>query len=206
MDILDLSTKLIDIGYERVEIVEGVGQFSLRGGIIDIFSPLNDEPLRIEFFGDEIDTIRTFDVISQRSREKVDNAIIYPARETVISSDRIKYISDNIEKDFELRYKTYLKKNKESAERLKSRIKENLEKLKNFRYFEGIDSYMFYLYNSSNFFIDYFDDPIVILDESGRIIQRIKTGYEEFEDTFKSMLDKGDVIPKQGEYFFLPNI
>ncbi|QCX33745.1 transcription-repair coupling factor [Caloramator sp. E03] len=204
IEILSLATKLIDLGYERVEIVEGSGQFAQRGGIIDIFSPLNDEPYRIEFFGDEIDTIRTFDVVSQRSKNKVDSALIYPARETIIDSDRIQAIVSNIEKDFELKYKSYSKKNKEAAERLRVRVKENIEKLKNFRYFEGIDSYMLYLYNSSNFFIDYFDNPIVILDESGRIVQRINTGYEEFEDTFKSMLDKGDVMPLQGEYFFPP--
>ncbi|SKA95416.1 transcription-repair coupling factor [Caloramator quimbayensis] len=203
-EIENLTAKLIEIGYERVEMVEGVGQFAQRGGIIDIFSPLYNEPFRIEFFGDEIDTIRTFDVISQRSRSKVDEALIYPARETIIESEKIPLIINNLEKDFELKYKSFSKKNKESADRLKQRVKENIEKLRNFKYFEGIDSYMLYLYNSSNFFIDYFNNPLVILDESGRIAQRIKTSYDEFEETFKALLEKGDVMPKQGEYFLPP--
>ncbi|MCX7885452.1 MAG: transcription-repair coupling factor [Caloramator sp.] len=203
-EILNLTAKLTEIGYERVEIVEGVGQFAQRGGIIDVFSPLYHEPFRIEFFGDEIDTIRTFDIVSQRSRNKIDEILIYPARETIISSESIPHIINNLEKDFELKYKSFSKKNKESAERLKQRVKENIEKLRNFKYFEGIDSYMFYLYNSSNFFINYFNEPLIILDESGRIVQRIKTSYDEFQETFKAMFDKGDVMPKQGEYFFPP--
>lgn len=204
IDILRLAAKLVDLGYERVDMVEGRGQFALRGGIIDIFSPLDEAPCRIEWFGDEVDTIRAFDVISQRSQNRINEIFIYPAREIILDSEKISFIIDKIDRDFQVRYKAYSKKNKEAADRLKIRVKENIEKLKNFRYFEGIDSCILYIYDSTSSFIDYFNEPVIILDESGRISQRIKTGYDEFEEVYKSMIEKGDVLPLQGEYMFTP--
>jgi transcription-repair coupling factor (superfamily II helicase) len=68
----DLSEKLLKSGYERVDLVRNKGQFSIRGGILDIFPPISSEPYRIEFFDDEIDSIRNFNTESQRSIEKVD--------------------------------------------------------------------------------------------------------------------------------------
>lgn len=81
-DVVDFETikkDMVFLGYERVEQIEGPGQFAVRGGILDIF-PLNEEvPIRIELWGDEIDSIRTFDVESQRSIENMDQITIYPA-------------------------------------------------------------------------------------------------------------------------------
>ena len=66
-DIEDLAKRLVDCGYERSDMVEGVGQFAIRGGILDIYSPTTANPVRIEFFDNEIDSIRIFDIISQRN-------------------------------------------------------------------------------------------------------------------------------------------
>lgn len=71
VDFKEISHKLIESGYERLETVEGKGEFSLRGGILDVFPPNSANPFRIELFGDEVDSIRTFNVESQRSIEKV---------------------------------------------------------------------------------------------------------------------------------------
>jgi len=77
----NLAEKLTAFGYDRTPEVDGMGQFAIRGGIIDIF-PLTEElPVRIELFGSEIDSIRTFDPASQRSVEAVKHVVIYPARE-----------------------------------------------------------------------------------------------------------------------------
>lgn len=203
-EILDLSARLIELGYERVDIVEGKGQFAQRGGIIDIFSPLSEDAARIEFFGDEVDTIRVLDIITQRSSDRLSEIIIDPAREIIIDSSEIDRIVQKIKNDFDLRYKTYSKKNRDAAERLKLRVGENLERLKNTRYFQGMDSYMEYIYDNTSNFIEYFRDPIIILDESGRASQRIKNASGEFQEVFKSMLEKGDVLPLQGEYMYDP--
>ncbi|MBP5305313.1 MAG: hypothetical protein J6Z02_05640 [Lachnospiraceae bacterium] len=88
LDVDLLKKQLVALGYERVEEVMAKGQFAVRGGIIDIF-PLSDEtPVRIELWDDEIDTIRTFDVESQRSIEKTDSISIYPASEFILGSER----------------------------------------------------------------------------------------------------------------------
>ena len=82
-DTVDLDTiveKLIQSGYERVSIVEGKGEFSIRGGILDVYPPISSIPYRIEFFGDEIDSIRSFNTESQRSIEKFNEIEIFPAK------------------------------------------------------------------------------------------------------------------------------
>jgi transcription-repair coupling factor (superfamily II helicase) len=206
INIMDLHSELIDMGYERVDVIEGKGQFAQRGGIIDIFSVMNDEPCRIEFFGDEIDTIRNFDILTQRSQSRLSNISIFPARETIMNSELLQNTVQSMLGDMEVRCRAYSKKNSEAALRLKQRIKGNVEKLQNSRYFEGIDSCIPYLYKESNNFIDYFDKPYIILDESARITQRIDTAYAEFEETYKALLEKGDILPKQGEYMYAPEL
>ena len=81
VDMEKLKRELVEIGYEREEQIEGPGQFAVRGGIIDIYSLTEELPIRIELWGDEVDSIRTFDVDTQRSIENLDEIIIYPATE-----------------------------------------------------------------------------------------------------------------------------
>ena len=81
LDLAEFEKELARIGYERCAQVEGPGQFSVRGGIADVFSLTEDEPYRIELWGDEIDSIRSFDPESQRSIENLDQITIYPAAE-----------------------------------------------------------------------------------------------------------------------------
>ena len=84
-DINDVINKLIKCGYSRSEQVEGTGQFALRGGILDFFSPAHDEPVRCEFYGDVIDTMCFFDVLSQRRSGTLDRARITPVAEMLPS-------------------------------------------------------------------------------------------------------------------------
>lgn len=77
-----LTVSLMDSGYSRMSMVEERGEISVRGGILDIFPPMYDSPVRIEFFGDEVESIRTFDPATQRSLKELEEALIVPARET----------------------------------------------------------------------------------------------------------------------------
>ena len=79
----DLVSRLLQLGYSRCAMVEGVGQFALRGGILDIFSPGQDQPFRCEFFGDELDTMGFFDPQTQRRSENADSVTILPVAETL---------------------------------------------------------------------------------------------------------------------------
>ena len=90
----EIKEKLISLGYERVEIVENTSQFSIRGGIIDIAVSAK-KGVRIELWGDEIDSIRYFDILSQRSVEKAEKIKIYPATEFVLT-DSLENITNKI--------------------------------------------------------------------------------------------------------------
>ncbi|WP_334196111.1 CarD family transcriptional regulator, partial [Muricomes intestini] len=83
IDLTKLEKKLASMGYEREAQIEGPGQFAVRGGILDIFPLTEEMPVRIELWGDEVDSIRTFDIESQRSVERLDEVDIYPASETI---------------------------------------------------------------------------------------------------------------------------
>ena len=84
LDIEYWKQRLVELGYERTAQVEGPGQFAVRGGIIDIFGLSEENPVRIELWGDEIDMIRSFDVLSQRSIENLQEFTVYPASELIL--------------------------------------------------------------------------------------------------------------------------
>lgn len=101
IDMDDLTEKLTKMHYDRVDFVESKGQFSVRGSIFDIFPVDYENPIRIEFFSDEIDSIRTFEINTQRSKEKLENVNIIPAKEMVLSKDDVKNILSGLTKDIE---------------------------------------------------------------------------------------------------------
>ena len=90
IDLEDLSRCLTDMGYERQSQVEQPGQYSIRGGIVDLYSPTEECPYRIELWGDEIDTIRSFEVESQRSIERVEQITIFPAMEIILNDAQLR--------------------------------------------------------------------------------------------------------------------
>src|SRR5260370_24639319 len=80
-----LVEHLLSVGYTRVDVVEMPGQVTIRGGIIDIYSPEMDRPVRIDFFGDEIESIRKFDPETQRSSSPLDDALLLPLTQTPVT-------------------------------------------------------------------------------------------------------------------------
>ncbi|XCP86728.1 transcription-repair coupling factor [Roseburia hominis] len=96
-DFSALQEKIAHLGYEREVQVEGPGQFAVRGGILDIYPLTEEVPIRIEFWGDEIDSIRTFDVDSQRSIENLEEIVLYPADEMPYGDEKVSFI-DYIDK------------------------------------------------------------------------------------------------------------
>ena len=94
----ELAGKLVEMGYEKNYQVEAPGQFSIRGGIVDIFDLTEENPYRIELWGDEVDSIRSFDSLSQRSIEKLSSVTIYPASEMILSDEQLCRGMEKIEK------------------------------------------------------------------------------------------------------------
>ncbi|KPU42785.1 transcription-repair-coupling factor [Oxobacter pfennigii] len=204
IDLMDLTETFIISGYERVDIVEGKGQFSIRGGIIDFYSLTNKAPYRIELFDDEIDSIREFDILTQRSTDKVDCAQIFPARETIIEKDAVNLAVEKINREYEKRVSVKRsKKEREYDDRIKEKVKHVLEKLKEAIYFEGIDSFLPYFYNRFFSIFNYFKlTPLVVVDEPSRVLQRMNILSFEFQELFENLLSKGEVLPSQGELLY----
>lgn len=205
VNIADMVETFIMSGYERMDMVEGKGQFSIRGGIVDFYPLTSESPYRIELFDDEVDSIREFDIFSQRSTDKVDTAEIFPAREIIIEKQYVKEASEKIKKELDLRLSQKKgKKDREYGERIKGKVDSILEKLKESLYFEGIDGLLPYFYNRFFTLFDYFKiEPLVIVDEPSRILQRVDTLTFEFQEAYENMLSKGEVLPSQGDLLYL---
>jgi len=205
IDIEELKTKLVSMGYERVSQVEGTGQFAVRGGILDIF-PLTDEnPIRIELWGDEIDSIRSFDVGSQRSIENLDKISIYPASEIIIDETQILTGIKKMEKEVEKSVSTLRKEMKtEEAARLQTLLEETKEKLTEYCGSIGLDSFVKYFYGKTVSFLDYFDvsQTLIILDEPHRVMQEGQAIEEEFRESMFNRLEKGYVLPGQTDILY----
>ena len=200
VDHKDLSEKLSKSGYERVDLVYNKGQFSIRGGILDVFPPTSSEPYRIEFFDDEIDSIRNFNTETQRSIEKMDYIEVFPAKEIILNKENIdsacKKIMDDLRK---VENNLEALNDKESFNRLNDTINKNIENLKETWSFETIDSYLPYLYESTTSFLNYFKDCFIVLDDIQRCQGKLDSVYYEYYDSYDSFLKRGDILPGQGE-------
>ena len=189
IDINEVCQKLVLMGYERCEMVEGQGQFALRGGILDIFSSVNTHAVRIELWGDEVDSIRILDTVSQRSIENAKSIKIYPMRELVYHNEDVKKAIGNI--------KSELKSIKNKSDQLKISTDEAIEKLSTLRSFSGVEKYFTYFYSETSTLIDYFDNPIIFVDEPNRVQEHCKFITNEFVNSIESRIDKGTMLPNQ---------
>ena len=200
VDIKEFVEKLVQCGYERVEVVESKGQFSLRGGILDIYSPISYVPHRIEFFDDEIDSIRTFNIDSQRSIEKVKRIEIFPAKEVIFTKEDLERGYENIKDDLQKFIEAPKNKNnKELVDKITSIVNENLDNLKETWSFESIESYLPYFYEKPSEFFDYMGSSYIVIDDNKRCIGKLESTYTEFEYSYGVFLQRGDILPNQGK-------
>jgi len=200
IDLKKLIQQLVYMGYERVDLVESRGQFSVRGGIIDIFPVDKNELIRIELWGDEINSIRYVNPETQRSVKDIKATDVLPAREIVVTSESVKRAAKNIKKDFEELYNT-LKKNDqlEAARELKRTKEALLEKVEHYGNFNGIEGNVYYYFDKVVSILDYFDQPKIILVEPHQIKARISGMKREYNDSMQTRLEKGYLLPKQVE-------
>ncbi|MCM0080978.1 transcription-repair coupling factor [Geomonas sp. Red32] len=94
----ELVAKLVKLGYSHVPIVEDRGSFSVRGGILDIFPPDQQKPVRVEFFGDLVETMRLFDPVTQRSLEPLEELVLLPSREVILSEEVLKAFAPRLKR------------------------------------------------------------------------------------------------------------
>lgn len=205
LDLEELTQCLTDMGFERQAQVEQPGEYSVRGGILDVYPPTQECPYRIEFWGDEIDTIRSFDVESQRSIERVESLTIFPAQEIVLTPVQLKRGMEKIQKEQkELHDKFMAEKNFEAANRLSDTLKEWKERLEYTRNGVGLESFLVYFDENTGSFFDYFDteETLFVVDEPVRCNEAMKAVEDEFRESMENRLTKGLILPGQMEILY----
>ena len=177
----EIKKKLVNLGYSRYDLIEGRGQFSVRGGIVDI-AVNNKTGIRVEFWGDEVDSIREFSISSQRSISEQKQATIYPAHEYILEQET----------------EIICKKIKESNKNIKQKdiLEEDIEQIKQGNYISKIDKYFDSFYEKQETIIDYINDEYCIfLDEIGKIEQREINLAKDRENLEKALVEKEKIIP-----------
>ena len=175
---------LVRCGYVRAEQIDGTGQFAVRGGILDFFTPDAPYPVRIEFWGDEIDTMGLFDLESQRRTETVNSVMLAPSVEVLIDSPA--ELANKIEKHASsLRGKT--------APRAKEILQMECDQLRNGRHFHCADKYITMLYDRTATLMDYFslEDTLVFVSEFHKGKERIRTTQWQWAEDIKEYLEEG---------------
>ena len=194
----ELITRLTAAGYSRCGMVEGSGQFAVRGGIIDIFSPAADQPIRAEFFGDELDTMGFFDPQTQRRSENIDSVTILPVGETQPSlhpkgiSGLCKDIATLISRQ---------KRRKNRNETLLATLEKDLEKYENGLSNPASDRYMALIYPEMATAADYFPkNALVVICDQANLRRTANTRCDEMGMQLDSMLQGGLVAGELCDY------
>ena len=205
LDLEKFSAHLVVMGYEKNYQVQTRGEFSVRGGIIDIFPLTEEHPVRVELWGDEVDSIRSFDAESQRSIENLEEVSVYPACELVLTgeerragAERMKEEAERISAKFRKEMKT------EEAYRVKSAAEEVAEEAVELGISAGLDAYLSYFCEERVSLLDYFEngETLVFLDEALRSVECGMATETEFSESMKQRLEKGYILSGQMQGLF----
>lgn len=201
-DIIDtekLVSKLVGIGYTRVPMIDGQGQFAVRGGIIDIFSYTDETPVRIELWDDEIDSIRFFDVESQRSVEKIQTYDVFPATEWILSDDEIDAGFEKVKDEVEKQLVTLGNDKKKKTQQEMDACNRLRHAYADFERTRDYSKFILSFTDEIEGFTDYFskDETVFVLDEPDRIMERMELISYEYEESMKNRLEGGYVVASQ---------
>jgi len=196
-DVIDVDafkSTVTDIGYESVSVVDGRCQFSVRGGIIDIFPPYLDSPVRIELFDDEIDSIRHFDVLTQRSLENVEEFNVLPATEFIIPQNKADHICQLLRNDLFACSKGLSPK---SREKLQNRVSAITARLESGVVSSHYKNYLPYIYEKRTIISDYCADCRFAVIEPDSVYADYELFLTGCNQRFTDMLENGEVLPNQ---------
>lgn len=189
LDMTEFSETLTKIGYTFCDTIEGCGQFSHRGGIMDVFSPGYDYPVRIDMWGDEIDKITAIDTVSQRSTATLDEFTVRPATEV--------FLSDNESLCKTIREKLDAKK---IGEKLRETLTADLTALEN-KTFLPLDRYINRIFEYRETLPDYMADTPVFLSESKTVAERLRAFYWQAHEDITDLAENGVIVPEFADYF-----
>ena len=189
-----LAATLVDTGYKHAPLVENRGEFSMRGGILDVFPAFGEHPLRIEFFGDEVESLRAFDPTTQRSTEKLEMITVLPGREVVISEKTAAAAKRNID--------ARVAETGASLSSLKALMNHIEEKI----FFPGIEWYAAYFHNKLECLLDYLaPETLIFLDEPAEIAE-ISRKFDAFiQKEYRQTEGQGYPLPAPESIFLTPD-
>ena len=196
-DLGELAGTLAAAGYTRCEQVEGVGQFALRGGILDFFSPAHPKPVRVEFFGDEIDAMGLFDPDTQRRIENLGAAEILPAAEVLPQFTPGGYggLLEGLDRLISQA------KRRKGNETLVQTLEEDRERLAASTAFPAMDRYIALIYPVMATAADYFpEDAVVVLSESPRVAERGKSYLWQLGEDAKALMERGELAGELADF------
>lgn len=189
----EVKQNLILLGYERNDLIEGKGQFSVRGDIIDV-ALTETKGVRVELWGDEVDSIRNFSISSQRSNEMLDKIEIMPAHEFILE-DELKNIVSKIQNNNEYFNKVNAKN--DYRNKIEEIINRDIELIESGDYISKIDKYFNSFYDKTEIFLDYLENDFVILfDELSKIKQRSDNILIENKNLIKALIEKEKYVPE----------
>ena len=202
LDLDEYGLKLVELGYEHSDMVERQGEFSRRGGILDIFPSTENLPIRIELFGDEIDSIRSFDVETQRSSGEREYADIAPAREMLLDHEKAEEAANALTELLEAQASTMESEGESDvAERLRNKVEDDLVRMRNQAYFNGIEYYFPAVYPRAYSMLDYVPaSAIVILDEPHQIKSHWEQLHEELLESLQGRIVRGDTLALNADH------
>ena len=193
IDIDKWLLQLISMGYIRGQMVTTPGEFALRGGILDIYPPYAESPIRIELFDTEVDSIRTFSADDQRSIEKLQSIRILPAAEIILTPKQRMELAERLEDALAKSLKKI--KKQETKEALLQNIQYDIEMLRQGNLPNYITRYGSLLYDKPSYLGDYFaKDGLVLFDELGRIQEVMDVWEREEEEWFISLIEEGKIV------------
>lgn len=202
----ELTANLVLMGYERNDQVEGPGQFAVRGGIVDVYPIAQDEAednaVRIELWGDEIDSIRVLDAETQRSQQRLEYVTIYPVSEILVKEEQLDEGTKKIRRELE-EEEAHLRSLglEEEADRLRGMTQHFLSRLASGK-MRGLESYTNLFYDKTVSILDYIDpQSLLIFQEPARIRERIRLLKDELSNSLEGRLRGGYLLPSQKDMF-----
>ena len=188
-DLESLAAQLIDAGYSRTALVEGIGQFALRGGILDVYAPTYDNPIRCEFFGDDLDSMGYFDTVTQRRTEMLEHAVLLPAAEVQprLHPGGLQGLCDDLQALIARQ-----KRRKTPHEALIATLQEDLDTLQDGRSLSAIDRYLSLVYPEEACAADYLSkDACVIFCDHGAVARAARALEERTGKFLDTLLESG---------------
>ena len=196
----DLARRLTEMSYRRTEQVEMAGEFAVRGGILDVFPVSQDNPYRIEFWGDDIDDIKVFDAASQRSIESADGVTIYPAVELVLSEEERDEGLRRMERDAKTTAdKLDAEKRYDEAHHLRVTASELVDNIRDLPGSVNLGAFIDYFKKDTTTFFSYFpkNDTVVFLDEPTNQEENAEAAAAEYTESMTARLASGSLLPGQ---------